>query len=828
MNAMRVRRERGRTRRAALGAALGLAAAAAAVGLAAQGGTEADAAGGEVADTVFVNGRVMLFPRGDGSPAALMAPTLDWARAVAVTDGKISYVGDDDGARKQVGAGTKIVDLQNKLLMPGLGDGHLHGGNTPMCDLDYEGGTIDTVLGKLKACLQREDQTRYLTSNATLSARNLMGDGLLPSGVRLDRHVLDRLSRDPADDPFGTGTTRPIVVSNMDGHKTYTNTKAIENGGIDASTPDPTDGFIGRDPDGYPNGQFADYSPPRPFGDSIPTAPDASYLGKIDNYQYANSLGITTLMHPGGSASSAALVKRIADAGKLTVRVNQALSGGSVRGVTDPAALRTIIDNLDRTRAQYDGYKSDASPGTIAIDTVKIFCDGVPEFPGQTAAMLRPYRRNVGTAENPVWVPGTWRGEEPSCEDATDGFVALDDDRWNIHVHSLGDRSTRVTLDNYEAAERRNASWDRRHAITHLEFVDDRDLARFGQLGVVASMTGQWAQRDGWSVDGIVGYVEPDRMDNMYPSRDIIAGGGVVAQGSDWPVTNLLPWAAIEQFVTREGQVNPAKAIYPGTLNGIGGIELAQAYRASTIGVAYQLHEEGVTGSIEVGKYADMIVVDADPFWIAGVSDQLADARRGLAEAQQRIGGERAAADADAQALTLARGTHETAERARATAGTAARGAAKKAATARRAAIRANRRLAAARKAYKKSRGAKRRAAVTKAKRAAATGKRRLASARRAKTTADRRLRSARAAAARTAEALRQADAKAAASARAAAATATSIGELTAKVDQLGAAEADAKRAAVAAISDTKVLMTMVGGQTVYAAADNPLGVTRE
>lgn len=828
MRSMLVRMERRRARRAALGAALGLAAAGATLGLAVQGGADAGAASGEVADTVFVNGRVMLFPRGDGSPASLMAPTLDWARAVTVTDGRIAYVGDDAGARKQVGPQTKVVDLQNKLLMPGLGDGHLHGGNTPMCDLGYEGGTIETVLGKLKACLQRDDQAGYLNSNYTLSARNLMGEGLLPAGARLDRHVLDRLSRDPADDRFGTGTTRPIVVGHMDGHKSYANTRAIQNGGVDENTPDPTDGFIGRDPDGYPNGQFADYSPPNAWGQNVPAAPDASYRGKIANYEFANSLGITSLMHPGGSGSSAALIKRLADNGHLTVRANQGLSGGSLRGVSDPAVIRGVLDGFENVRSQYDGYKSPNSPGTIEIDTVKMFCDGVPEFPGQTAAMLRPYRRNVGTPENPIWVPGTWRGEEPSCEDATAGFTALDDARWNIHVHSLGDRSTRVSLDNFEQAENENASWDRRHAITHLEFIDDRDLPRFGELGVVASMTGQWAQRDGWSVDGIIGYVEPDRMDNMYPSKDIIAGGGVVAQGSDWPVTDLLPWSAIEQFVTREGQVNPARAIYPGALNGTEGISLAQAYRASTIGVAYQLHNDDVTGSIEVGKYADLIVVDADPFFVAGVSDQLASAKESLAAAQQRIGGERGTAAADADAATKAGTAHDTAKRTAGTARTAAVKANGATAKARKATVSAKRKLNAARKAAKKSPSAKRRAAVKKAQRTHATAARRLKRARAAQSRAATALRRARAAEASAAGALRDADAKAAASARAVTGTTTAIGELTAKVDQLTAAEAEARKAAIGRISDTKVQLTMLGGKTVYAAAGNALGVTRE
>jgi hypothetical protein len=95
--------------------------------------------------------------------------------------------------------------------------------------------------------------------------------------------------------------------------------------------------------------------------------------------------------------------------------------------------------------------------------------------------MLKPYRINVGTPENPQWVPGTRRGEEPSCEDAKLGFTKLDAANWNIHVHAIGDRAARVTLDNYEAAKKQNRRWDRRHTITHLQFVDERSIVA-GQL----------------------------------------------------------------------------------------------------------------------------------------------------------------------------------------------------------------------------------------------------------------------------------------------------------------------------------------------------------
>jgi predicted amidohydrolase YtcJ len=555
------------------------------------------------ADTVFLDGKVVQY-RGTGAA---------FARAVAVRDGRIVYVGSNLQARRWIDSHTKVVPLGGRTLMPGLGDGHLHGVRAPQCDLGYEGGTIETVLGKIKDCLQRADQAPHLASNNRLSVTNFMGEGMLPAGTRLDRHILDRLSKTPAEDPFGTGTTRPIVVGHMDGHKSYTNTQAIVNAGLDEDTPDPSDGFIGRGEDGYPNGQFADFS--ANWGPSLPSAPDAAYLGLVENIERANSYGITQVFRPGGSQADLDRAKRLADEGKLTVHLNQGLSASDDRGV-DAAEAASIVDGLNARRDQFDGYANPASPGELAVDSVKIFCDGVPEFPGQTAAMEQPYRVNVGTPENPRWVSGDRRGEEPSCEDGTVGFTELDQEHWTIHVHSLGNRSTRVTLDNFERAKAQNPAWDRRHTITHLQFVNEEDVARFKELDVVASMSLQWAQRDAWSTEGIEGYLTPKILSRLYPARELLDAGVTVAAGSDWPVTDLMPWTQIETAIDRTGEVSAAKAIYPGALNPAQGISLVESLKASTLGVAFQLHQDDRTGSIETGKLADLIVIDQDLFSI--------------------------------------------------------------------------------------------------------------------------------------------------------------------------------------------------------------------
>jgi predicted amidohydrolase YtcJ len=574
------------------------------------------------ADTVFLDGHVLLYPKGEN----LMSPRVSWAQAVAVKDGHITFVGDSPGARRRIGSRTRVVDLRGRILMPGLGDGHLHGGvEGSTCAMGYEGGTVEEVLAKLKTCLLRDDQVAHLKSNFVLRPDQFNVNGMVPPGTTITRHDLDRLSKDPSQDRLGTGTTRPIVIRDMGGHQAFTNTRAIVNAGLDEKTVQPPDGFIGRDPNGYPNGQFSDFS--SNWGPSLPRGRDADYHDTVADYRNANRAGITMILHPGGSVESLGVLKRVADEGNLTVRVNQAISAWeAVRGKTEPTAVHKLIAELNDARRQYDGYRSPASPGDITVDTVKISCDGIAEYPGQTGAMLEPYRVNTGTPQKPVFTPGTRRGEDPSCGDARLGFDRLDEAKWTIHVHAIGDRAVREALDNFEASQAENEPWDRRHTITHIEFARDQDIPRFGKLGIVASMSTVWFQRDMWTVTATEGFIAPDSMDDIYPAGGLVRGGAVLAIGNDWPVSPpWMPWTAIEQTVTREGRMDPKRAIFSGRLSEHHALTFPQAVKAATIGVAYQMHRDDEVGSVEEGKVADLIVIDKDLRKLFDVSSAVLD-----------------------------------------------------------------------------------------------------------------------------------------------------------------------------------------------------------
>ncbi len=249
-------------------------------------------------------------------------------------------------------------------------------------------------------------------------------------------------------------------------------------------------------------------------------------------------------------------------------------------------------------------------PG-IAIDNLKMFFDGVIEYPTQTAALLKPYLVNKGTKEDPRWAPGDDRGPtywKPAAANAA--ITAADAAGWQVHVHAIGDRAARSALDGFEASRSTNGATDRRHTITHLELVDPKDFPRFKELGVLASMQMQWAERDSYTVDRLRDYLGPKRYRNVYPSGSLQRAGATLCGGSDWPVDPLLPFRQIEMAVNRTA--DEVYAGYPEPLFGGQGISLKQSLEMHTRNGAFQLHQDNLSGRIVPGLAADLVVVGGD------------------------------------------------------------------------------------------------------------------------------------------------------------------------------------------------------------------------
>ena len=238
--------------------------------------------------------------------------------------------------------------------------------------------------------------------------------------------------------------------------------------------------------------------------------------------------------------------------------------------------------------------------------------------------MLAPYRRNAGTADAPVWKPGATRGPDPSCAQARPGFLALDRAGWQIHVHAIGDRATRDALDNFERARQENGGRDLRHTITHLEVIDRADVPRFAKLGVVASLSLQWARRDAYTVTGTRGYIVDDLYERLFPAAELWGAGALVAGGSDYPVDPLRPLVQIEMAVHRTGEAVPG--VFAGALaQGEAIDDLLAVVKMHTINAAAQLHHEREIGSLEVGKQADLVVLSQNLFKVP--TEQISETR---------------------------------------------------------------------------------------------------------------------------------------------------------------------------------------------------------
>jgi predicted amidohydrolase YtcJ len=230
----------------------------------------------------------------------------------------------------------------------------------------------------------------------------------------------------------------------------------------------------------------------------------------------------------------------------------------------------------------------------------KIFADGVLE--SHTAFLLEPY---VDQPENRG--PAHYRSEK-----LTKLITALDRAGFQVHVHAIGDGAVRMALDAFEEAQKSNGRGDLRHHIAHLELISPSDIPRFAKLGVIANFQPLWAYADSYITDLTEPILGPERSRRLYPIGSVVRTGAVIVGGSDWSVTSLNPLEAIQIGVTRYG-LNDAKRVswLPDERAG-----LASMIAAYTINGAYLAHREKQTGSIEVGKTADLVVLSDNLFTI--------------------------------------------------------------------------------------------------------------------------------------------------------------------------------------------------------------------
>jgi predicted amidohydrolase YtcJ len=520
----------------------------------------ASAQNGRIADLILRHGAVYT-----------MNAARSWVESVAVADGRIIYAGPDAGVNSLAGPSTKILDLGGRMVLPGFHDSHVHlmegGVDMGLCNLK-DVATPQAVLAEIR---------KYAAAHATQAW--VTGSGwdlpVFPDGIprkeQLDEAVSDR----------------PAYMESADGHSGWANSKALELASITKDTPDPAGGRIERDPvTKQPSGTLRESARELVTAKIPPMTAAENTAGLKRAVEFANSLGITSVQEADASDEILNAYWALDTQGQLAVRAVAALR-------TDPRKGDDQVAGLIERRAKFNGKR-------LRATSVKIFADGVIET--GTAALLEPYL-NRGDSQGEL-------NFEPGRLAAL--VTRLDREGFQVHIHAIGDRAIRVSLDAHEAAQKANGRRDARHHIAHLELIEPEDIPRFRDLGVIANFQPLWAFADPYVRNLTLVPLGPKRSRWIYPISSVLKTGAMMAAGSDWPVTSLNPLEAIQVAVTRRGPTEPeGSAFIPEEK-----IDLSAVLAAYTINGAYLNHEEKENGSIETGKAADLIVLDRDLFKI--------------------------------------------------------------------------------------------------------------------------------------------------------------------------------------------------------------------
>jgi predicted amidohydrolase YtcJ len=503
-----------------------------------------------------------------GAAVYTMDPARSWAEAVAIRHGRIVFVGTAAAAKPWTGERTRVLDLTGRMVLPGFHDAHIHpvsgGVELAQCNLN-DLPTAEAVLARVAECAATAGPDDWV-----------LGGGwalpVFPGG----------LARKEALDAVTGG--RPAYLTAADGHSAWVNARALALAGVTAATADPENGRVERDDRGAPVGTLRE-SAMGLVARHVPVPTPALRLrGLRLALDKLAAAGVTAVQEAAASRASLETYREAERKGLLTARVTAALDTDAGRGPEQ-------VDELERLRAEFAGAR-------VRPVAAKIFADGVIE--ARTAAMIEPYLDRPGFRGDPNLEAEKMRALVRRL--AAGGF--------NVHVHAIGDRAVRETLDAMEAARAESAGRDLRFQIAHAQVVRPEDVARFRRLGVIANFQPLWAYADAYIKDLTWPALRRELWGWIYPVRSLLRAGAVVAFGSDWSVTSLSPLEIVQVAITRQSpDEEPIEVMQPDER-----IDLPEALAAATIGAAYAMGLEKETGSIEVGKRADLVVLAENLF----------------------------------------------------------------------------------------------------------------------------------------------------------------------------------------------------------------------
>ena len=502
----------------------------------------------------------------------------EWAEAVAITDGVIDFVGSSSGAKTWIGPGTKVENLQGKMLLPGFVDSHSHIllGAAHINDLILDQfASLDTWLAQIKA-FAKQNPDREVLSGYGFLASSFGHQG--PTRQMLDAVVPDR----------------PVIILDEGMHGAWLNSAALSKLGIDANTPDPKPGFdyYKRDANGEPTGYLLEGTLWQAIEDFGLVTVESMSNNTAEVLRLYNSYGITAVFDAGpweAEELQAEILAKVAERKQLSIRFL-----GSYY-IDDRADKNNVVDKVLALR----GLTAD-SP--YAINTLKIMVDGTLE--GRTAAMFEDYQGEPGN-----------RGETVLTLDELNSLVSrATAEDLDIHFHALGERAVSESLDAIELARQKYPDSPTRYTLSHIQVMAREDVSRFSKYGVIAQSTPLWARHD---AEGSA-FITEDQFNRYYLFNSLDKAGVKLTFGSDFPssgegLLGVSPLYNMETGHTRQYVGRPDAPIQPPVEERL---SIEQLIRAYTINGAYQLRLSDKIGSISVGKEADMVMLDQNLFEI--------------------------------------------------------------------------------------------------------------------------------------------------------------------------------------------------------------------
>lgn len=536
----------------------------------------------QTADLVLRNGRIYM-----------VDPKRNWASAVAVKGGRVVAVGTDASVEPLIGETTRVVDLRGRMAMPGIVDVHNHimmGGQADLYETRFPSTlSLKEIADRIGAAVKKAAPGSWIVGGQ-------WGTDQLPRiNTAVTLAILDAASGD-----------HPVLLRDDTYHNRWVNSAALRRTGITIDTPNPEKGEIGRDPEtGALTGVMIEAASglvERALAESghYTAGMDRAAVGR--SIQVLNSFGVTAFLDAASMQPILAALKGLDDRGELSAWAVAAMPA------IEPSFMFGLAgDALFALRENYRGAH-------VRPDYAKIFLDGVPG--AKTAAFHDTY------------VPDPIHG---CCFRGTTMLTVPDLVRWigkcerqniAVKIHCAGDAAVTQALDAIDVVRSFNGSTALVHHIAHASYIAARDIPRFAELNVAADLSPIiWYPTV--FLEGHKAAMGEERATRFWPNKSLHEAGALIAGGSDWPVVpNPDPWTGIEGMITRQNPSGefPGVSLWPEQA-----LDLPTVLETYTISAARALALDRITGSIEVGKSADIIVLDRNVFDIP--ADQIADTR---------------------------------------------------------------------------------------------------------------------------------------------------------------------------------------------------------